>query len=151
LKVNQIRENLKSLSTETRDILSKEQNTDKVQEFLYSLRTERVGNKKVEFENINGFQNIVKPIKDKAYDVTQQIKDKLYELDQRFGQLTSNSMLVYNLSEKQIQFNKVLEKYKEEVKLKIKCNSLAKIHKLSFIFSLSITWMLRLSLKLSMN
>ncbi len=122
MKVNQIRENLKSLSTETRDILSKEQNTYKVQEFLHSLRTERVGNKKVEFENINGFQNIVKPIKNKAYDVTQQIKDKLEELDQRFGQLTSNSMLVYNLSEKQIQFKTVLEKFKKEVKLKIKCN-----------------------------
>ncbi len=127
MKVNQIYENLKSLSTQSKDILTKEsesqeQNTNKVQEFFQFLRIGIVGYNKLEFENIYGFQNIVKPIKDKAYNVTQQIKDKLEELDERIGQLRYYLMLINNSSEKQIQFQKVLAKFKDEVKFEIKCN-----------------------------
>jgi hypothetical protein len=125
LKVNEIYDNLQSLSTETRDILSKEsesqeQNIDKVQEFFQFLSVEIVGQNKLEFENVYGFQNIVKSIKDKAYNVTQQIKDKLDELDERFGQLTNNLILISHSSEKQIQ--EVLAKFKHEVKFQIKFN-----------------------------
>ncbi len=125
MKVNEIYDNLQSLSTETRDILSKEsesqeQNIDKVQEFFQFLSVEIVGQNKLEFENVYGFQNIVKSIKDKAYNVTQQIKDKLDELDERFGQLTNNLILISHSSEKQIQ--EVLAKFKHEVKFQIKFN-----------------------------
>ncbi len=127
MKVNEIYENLKSLSTQSRDILfkeseSKEQNIEKVEEFFQFLRIEIVDYNKIEFENINGFQNIVKPIKDKAYNVTQQIKHKLEELDQKFEQLRNYSLRVCHSSEKQIQFQNVSNKFKDEVKFQIKFN-----------------------------
>jgi hypothetical protein len=54
--------------------------------------------------------------------VTQQIKHKLEELDQKFEQLRNYSLRVCHSSEKQIQFQNVLNKFKDEVKFQIKFN-----------------------------
>ncbi len=111
---------IKSLSSESSDILlkeseSREQNNEKVKQFFQLLRVEIVGDRKDQFEDIYGFENIFQSIKDKAYNVTEQIQNKFEELG-RVGHKLDQIMQLYESSEEQLERKQVLEKFKDEVR-----------------------------------
>jgi len=120
LKVNQIFEKLQSLSSESSDILFNESefpepNKDKVREFFQSLRVETVSYDQYKFENIYGFQNIIKPIKDKAYNVTKEIKSRFDELDSKVAQQWDYFLQTYKSTQQQLRLPQAFGTLNEEV------------------------------------